>query len=273
MTDPGLKASLQSVEQLAAQGRFAHAATGILGTVESAAGAANVELLAPDAAQGSLGFQLAVARIDYLGTASRWQDGSIPAQIQATLAKHIDDARGKRWPFYLTLCRQLITSYNILRDINGVYSAYQTLLAYDPVNEESMGAYVRWCVGQGKKLDGRAILQQIQQYESAGGTLTPEIAMAKIKIQENVDAQADVFPAGLNWLQTYPGASPDLVREAVDFVRLRLDASRPDRIREFYQTLTVLAIKQPGDDDRVGLTAHILNERKKLEAIMPGVKQ
>jgi len=44
-------------------------------------------------------------------------------------------------------------------------------------------------------------------------------------------------------------------------------------VREFYQTLAVLAIKQPGEEERVGLTAHILNERKKLEAIMPELKQ
>ena len=32
------------------------------------------------------------------------------------------------------------------------------------------------------------------QYDDVAAQLTPEIAMAKIKIQENVNAQADLFP-------------------------------------------------------------------------------
>ena len=72
----------------------------------------------------------------------------------------------------------------------------------------------------------------------------------------------------MQYLKDYPNASAEGVN-ALDVATGAIDAAKPEQIRELYTTMTTVVLRQPSDEEHMQLVAHILNEKKKLEALIP----
>ena len=76
----------------------------------------------------------------------------------------------------------------------------------------------------------------------------------------------------LAFLDQYPDTGEKFLLEAIDIARANINPEHPAQIREFYDALTTLALRQPGDEAHIKTVATILNEKQKLETIMPELK-
>jgi len=57
----------------------------------------------------------------------------------------------------------------------------------------------------------------------------------------------------------------EIAREAIPF-------DQPELVKDYYNMLMILAIKQPGTKERLKVIGLIINEKKRIEVIMPQIK-
>ncbi len=57
-----------------------------------------------------------------------------------------------------------------------------------------------------------------------------------------------------------------MARDAIPF-------DKPEQVKDYYNTLTILAVKQNSDKNSLETIGFIINEKKKLEAIMPELRK
>ena len=108
-------------------------------------------------------------------------------------------------------------------------------------------------------------------YEAAGGKQTDGIAYGKLLL--SIADSNNVFATALQFLKDYPNADPKKLLRALNTATSAINATQPGQIRELYQAITTILLRQPSDDAHVQMVAQILNEKKKLELIMPELKQ
>ncbi len=67
-------------------------------------------------------------------------------------------------------------------------------------------------------------------------------------------------------------ADADSLEIALSILRKWLDVSDLAQCKEYYRILTIVALNQPSDESHIKIISKVLNEKKKLETIMPEVK-
>jgi len=84
------------------------------------------------------------------------------------------------------------------------------------------------------------------------------------------------FPAlgieAINFLKSYPNSSSKEIKEVADIAGEALPFDKPELVNDYYNMLTILAIKQPNTQDRLEIIGLIINEKKKIETIMPEIR-
>jgi hypothetical protein len=73
----------------------------------------------------------------------------------------------------------------------------------------------------------------------------------------------------MRFLAQYPTARFEQVREAVDLARAALDAADTRQVRSYYTTIVTAGLKQPNDAAALPTLAYLINEKKRLEAVLP----
>ena len=106
--------------------------------------------------------------------------------------------------------------------------------------------------------------------EANNGKLASGMAYCKVILLKNTGK--DVFPEAIDFLKSYPNADFEYIKGAIEIAREGIPFDKPDLVKDYYNMLMILAIKQPDTQDRLKVIGFIINEKKKLEIIMPEIK-
>jgi len=103
--------------------------------------------------------------------------------------------------------------------------------------------------------------------EVNNGKLTPRLAYYNVILTKRTGG--NVFPAISNFLTSYPNAKPIELINAIKMARDVIPFDKPEQVRKYYNMLLILAVKQINTKERLKVIGFIINEKKKLEVIIP----
>ena len=154
-----------------------------------------------------------------------------------------------------------ITDYDP-RTLPYFYNFLQKILIkpVDPANDELSHPHYKETLEQ--------IKQAVVKYEKTNPPLNPQIQYFKIKLLEA--SGEDVFKLSTDYLKKNPAT--ENTKLIVETMRNALNPDKPEQIKQYYKMLTILAIKQPSDKEHIETVSFLLNEKKKLETILPELR-
>ncbi len=96
--------------------------------------------------------------------------------------------------------------------------------------------------------------------------------MAYCKLILIKKTEGNVFHKAIDFLKSYPNANFEYIKGAIEIAREAIPFDKPEQVKDYYNMLMILAIKQPDTQDRLKVIGLIINEKKKLEVIIPELK-
>ncbi|MCK5852081.1 hypothetical protein KAH27_03540 [bacterium] len=96
--------------------------------------------------------------------------------------------------------------------------------------------------------------------------------MAYCRLMLIKKTEGNIFDEAVDFLKSYPNADFEYIKSAIEIAREGIPFDKPDLVKDYYNMLMILAIKQPDTKDRLKVIGFIINEKKKLEVIMPEIK-
>ncbi len=268
-TNPAVKPALAEAETNAAAKEYA-AAAARLGTLLSSTNPVVCEELARARdPQPPLRLLALAARAQYLQLDSQWiVSDTLCAEAERALAEFAPAARGKNWQAYGVLLETALSYHTRQGDHAAAARVFDMAFASGPLPPFILRRYAAWAPAQ--SIATNVIRARITSNLVTMASLGARDALRLIPLlHESKDA---VIAATLVWLDTWPGAPPADIRQALVLITERVDPAKPEQLRRYHAALATLALRQPGnDDERVEVIAYALNERKKLEVLAPTV--
>jgi len=272
-TSTALVAAFKHVQKLDAAGDYRQAGEALLAMPALADQDAQRELTALDQNNGPLALRIRVLGIRYIGEGISWREALVPRECEAIMTEYADQARGKSWQAYLDAC--MFASWHYRGSVYAVpekaAEALERAMNYQPGNPQPIGDYLSLCVQAHKKIGWRQSREKLAAYEASGAPMNQYIAYSKLLLVEA--DKGDVFGTALQYLKDYPNADAWRLLNVLKKATGAINAAKPEQIRELYNAMTTVVLRQPSDEEHVQLVAHILNEKKKLEALIPELKE
>jgi len=100
--------------------------------------------------------------------------------------------------------------------------------------------------------------------------LTPEMVCCNVILLDKTGG--DAYSAAINFLISYTDADCIDLINTIKIVRNNISFDKPEQVQDYYNMLMVLAIKQANTNDRLKVIGFIINEKKKIEAIIAEFK-
>jgi hypothetical protein len=196
-------------------------------------------------------------------------------ECDAVLAAFRAAAIGKRWQAYKDILVLRAHHFRDLLDSDAHLQALHDATTYDPADEACLYEYLTALLSRGvAALDAAQCEQvrtQIAAYRAQTKLLTTRIAI--INAYVSAATQTNAFADALHMLCSGGAMPPYEFRTLLDMVRAMLDATNLAQIRAYHKALTALAIKQPPTPNGAKTIAYLLSEQRKLEMLMPELKQ
>lgn len=213
---------------------------------------------------GPLSLQLHFIRLQYLNLAEHFFSAALAGECRALLTNYADVAQGRGWEQYKNLAHMACAYYKNKGRLREAFDLYRQLLTYDPEDQRSVRAFIALVREARVPLDDlRAVVMHITR---SCHTLPAETSLLQCWVQEREGKLS--LATMLAWFDTYPHASFETLQEALQLAALCLDPANPAELREYCLALTRTALRQPGDETHIATIACIINEKKKIEAIM-----
>ena len=227
----------------------------------------NAQEFAAETTEGPLDLQLKTEKA-YFKTMPYPIRFDNPESLQVAVAafeEYESIAAGKKWTAYSLLCNRIIDYYTHKKEYEKARVYMEKMLIGNPFD---IVLYLNW--GLKVNLPASVAVQKMDDFVNERGIGEKEAAFIKVQYKER-DGE-NVFQNSLDYLKKYPKAEPDVLNKALTFLRKSLDVSDINQCREYYTILSYLALNQPSDEKHLPLVSKILNEKKKLETIIPEVK-
>ncbi len=82
----------------------------------------------------------------------------------------------------------------------------------------------------------------MKKYKQAAGKLSSGMAHRKLYLKKRMGE--DVFDDAIDFLKTFPNTVFGEIRDVIFIARDAISFDKPEQIKEYYNTLIVLAVKQ-----------------------------
>ena len=212
-----------------------------------------------------LDLALASASLWYRAEYAKNKDTKIIAETEKTISKWAEKAKGNRWESYKKLYHR-IRAYHIKNcDFKNLFNVQKKMILYDVFDKSQLDSLESYFEKYPEYVDEMSDF--INEFKKRGGTLTPSLELALICESEISDEKK--FKAIMSWLKEHHNANLGTIEKGVNKGVLFLSVKKPEWVRIFHDTLTDIALWQPGSDDRMPVIAYLINERSKIEAILP----
>ena len=115
------------------------------------------------------------------------------------------------------------------------------------------------------------ILKILQKHKNANNNkISSGMALCKLRLLKKNNG--DVFDVALEHLKKYPNANFEETQIVITMARDAISFDKSEQIKQYYNVLLFLAIKQPSDKAHMKAIAFLVNERKKLETVVSEFK-
>lgn len=208
---------------------------------------------------------LTSASLWYRAEYAKNKDIKILEEAEEAIGKWAEESKGKRWESYKKLYHRIRAYYIRNCDFKNLFKTQKRMILYDVFDKTQLDSLESYFEKYPEYID--EMTDFITEFKKRGGTLTPSLELALIT-EANI-SDDDKFKAIISWLKDHHNASLEDIQKGVNKGSIFLSVKDPDKVRIFHDTLTDLALWQPGSDDRMPVIAYLINERSKIEAILP----
>ena len=216
---------------------------------------------------------LHIYRLEALRRARRRRLESFGNECREILAKFKEQAAGKNWNRIIVVYEHLMRHYQVNKNKEMVIKTYEEAINYNPWHNNTC-YYIDYLLQIAPTpIDDKTVSKidtAMEKYKQAAGKLSSGMAHRKLNIKKRMGG--DVFDNAIEFLKTYPNTVFGEIRAVIILARDAISFDKPEQIKQYYDTLIVLAIKQPNEKANLATIGFILNEKKKIEAIMPDIK-
>ncbi len=270
-TNPAVRPALAGAESAVLSGSYVHAAELLGSLLDSPDGGVCAELDCARDPQPPLRLLARAARVQYLQFHDNWQvSDALGAEAEAAVMAFAPAARGKQWHPYNVLLDVTLSYYTRRGDTNGVARLYDLAFESGRLQTYLLTRYAAWAAKQG--MPAAVIRERIASNIVDAASLSSSEALTLLPIIN--EGNAAIIAAALAWLDRYPGAPIAELRTAIGLINTRLDPANHEQVRAYHAALCALAFRQPADDEaRIDVIACAVNERRKLEILMPSLAQ
>lgn len=189
----------------------------------------------------------------------------ILTEAEKAIEKWAEEAKGNRWESYKKLYHRIRAYYIKNCDFKNLFNVQKKMILYDVFDKSQLDSLESYFEKYPEYVDEMSDF--INEFKKRGGTLTPSLELASIS--ESRISDEEKFKAIIEWLKEHHNASLESIQKGVNKGILFLSVKNPERVRIFHDTLTDIALWQPGSDERMPIIAYLINERSKIEAIFP----
>ncbi|RLD46726.1 MAG: hypothetical protein DRI94_14525 [Bacteroidetes bacterium] len=155
-----------------------------------------------------------------------------------------------------------------------------TILAVKQPNDKSRFKVIGFIINEKNKLEN--MMPELESQFSSNvrfevkktfnkNTLTSKPAFCNVNLLDQTGSNA--FPAAVNFLMSYSDADCMDIIDVIKIARKNISFDKPEQVKKYYDMLTILAIKQPNDKSRFKVIGFIINEKNKIEAIIPKLRK
>ena len=265
VNNPFLVQKMCTVETLGRARKYREAADALGDLLATTNTDARAELDRPNAHDGPLDLQLTVERCRYLALCGEHvQAARLCSDLET---KYAEAAAGKEWESY---ARSFLYRAHVVPawwKSPVALTLVERALDHYPTYSWAMGDYMQVSYNLRETRGLADARSRYAAYEAAGGERSAKADLNYLKMLA-ADG-ADPFPRALDFLDRYPDTSEAPLLEVIDIARVNINPEQPEQIRAFYDALTTLALRQAGGEQNISVVAHILNEKEKLQTIVP----
>jgi len=212
-------------------------------------------------------------RLECLRKARRRRLESFGEECRQILAKFKNQAAGNKWNGYMAVYEQLMRHYRVNKNKEMVIKTYEEAVDYNPWHNNTC-YYIDYLLQIAPDpIDDNTISKietAMEKYKQAAGKFSSGMGIRKLFFTKKIGG--DVFNEAIEYLKTHPNTVFGEIRLAITMAREAISFDKPEQIKQYYNALTVLAVKQPNDKAHLEAIGFILNEKKKIEAIVPEIK-
>lgn len=213
-----------------------------------------------------LSLALKSASLWYRAEYAKNKDDKIKEEAERIIEEWAEKAKNKRWDSYKRLYHRVRAYYVRNYDYKNLFLIQEKMILYDVHDESQLDSLESYC--QKYPGDMNEMTGFITEFKKKGGKLTPSLELSLIL--ESKKSDDDKFQALISWLKDHHSAKLEDIQKGVNKATLLISVNNLERVRIFHDTLTDLALWQPGNDERMPVIAYLINERSKIEAILSG---
>lgn len=205
----------------------------------------------------------------YKAKSSAFKDPEIVSEAGKVLKQYKAGAEGKSWPSYKYLYHRQRDYYFIKKDYENVLKVQKELIIYDVLDNWAFDSYIEYLRNYSLKDDTVAFFAEI---EKKGGKINPKmrlLLLANAFEKKEKDAWNKIF----TWFDENRQIDLDTLKQGMEIVSKNLNARDIEVAKEYYLTLTNLALGQVANEENMPKIAYILNERQKIKTLVPNVSE
>lgn len=209
------------------------------------------------------------ARLWYQSCAGSFKDLSVVKEAEKLIKDYAKEAEGKAWTDYKRLYHRIRDYCHVKKDYAKVLKVQKELILYDVNDNWSVDSYLEYLRNYSLKDDTKAFFSEI---EKKGGTLNPRMKLRLIgdSIENGEEgAWKNLFA----WFDENRKTDLETLKQGMEIVTRYIDAKNTDVAKEYYITLTNLALGQVATEGNMPKIAYFLNERQKLKTLVPSAAE
>ena len=205
----------------------------------------------------------------YKAKNSAFKDQAIVDEAGKLLKQYKSKAEGKAWPSYKYLFHRQRDYYFVKKDYDNVLKIQKGLILYDVLDNWAIDSYLEYMGKFSLVDDTEAFFAEI---EKKGGKINPKMRLLLIsKAFENNDK--DAWKKIFAWFDKNRQLDLESLKQGMAIVSSNLKSKDLEIAKEYYLTLTDLALGQVASEENMPKIAYILNERQKLVTLVPKAKE
>ena len=205
----------------------------------------------------------------YKAKNSAFKDPAIVDEAGKVLKQYKSEAEGKAWPSYKYLFHRQRDYYFIKKDYENVLKIQKALIMYDVLDNWAFDSYIEYLKNFSLKDDTESFFAEVVK---KGGKINPKMHLLLLgKAFENKDE--DAWKKIFAWFDENRQIDFETLKQGMAIVSNNLNAKDLEIAKEYYLTLTNLALGQVANEENMPKIAYVLNERQKIKTLVPNVSE
>lgn len=209
------------------------------------------------------------ARLWYKSRAGSFKDPSVVKEAEKLLRDYSKEAEGKAWVNYKYLYHRIRDYYLVKKEYDNGLKVQKELILYDVKDNWTVDSYLEYLRNYSLKDDSKAFFSEI---EKRGGKINPRMKILLIG-NSIKDGEEGAWHNLFAWFNENRKTDLETLKQGMEIVTKYIDSKNLDIAKEYYITLTNLALGQVATEENMPKIAYFLNERQKLKTLIPQVAE